>query len=271
MATKRISFEGYKKRLRTFSQYKNYTDAEFESRARELYEKKYGKIIPPFDTSLLENEVGVWLSVNEADEAKKIYDTYIEKNNVTNFSDLALLKNLVNNEIQLKRIQSIINELSQNERNSGKTPFVPTKELDAMNDIVTQIISLKKILGLSNEKKGNDPLEYINTLKRKFKIWRENNQGSRTLICPQCSKMVMLKIRTEAWEAIKHPFFFKDKILSNAHLWDMYKSGKINLLDVCKVLLGKECDSTAYGEWLERKVFNVQENKDPLLEKESGN
>jgi hypothetical protein len=84
--------------------------------------------------------------------------------------------------------------------------------------------------------------------------------------------MVMLKIRTEAYEAMKHPFFFKDRILSNVHLWDMYKENKITLLDVCKVLLGKECDSTAYGSWLERKIFNVKEKNSIDQEeiKESG-
>jgi len=36
----------------------------------------------------------------------------------------------------------------------------------------------------------------------------------------------MLKIRTEAWEAQKHPFF-KDRILANKHLVKLYKDKKI--------------------------------------------
>jgi len=602
----RISFESYKKKLRVFAQYKNMSDEFFEKKAKALYDKKFGAYQPKME--IIDNEVGSWLSQDEADKAQELYNGYLKGRNITNFSDLVLLKTLVNYDIQSMRIQRIINDHLKKSNDDAKGVFVPTKELNMLNEINEQILSLKKTLGLSDEKKTNDPLEYVNILKKKFKVWRENNQGTRTLTCiakkskilmsdfttkniedinindeilgvvriekeglklvkqkvknkicngekrvlnlktntgrelkctpdhlifahlraknkkasgqgyfpsenclrrelkvlngiddleeyykgvligliesdgwsykpkdknnpnwdfskhfyicqspknetlviefvldflnieykkvfrkprpkyewgdgvfnysininktdyinnireeiyktkdrlfgflagfilgdghidkwgnayitqknktklvidicnklelkivgcknlfgnniecfslrkqvplifpnskktkkfidrlfnsgnhhiteeiislellkeqievydlttetgnfiangfivhncPHCSKMVMLKIRTEAYEAMKHPFFFKDRILSNAHLWDMYKENKITLLDVCKVLLGKECDSTAYGSWLERKIFNVKEKNlvDQEEIKESG-
>ena len=263
----RISFESYKKKLRAFAQYKNMSEEFFDKKAKALYDKKFGAYQPKME--IIDNEVGSWLSQDEADKAQELYNGYLKGRNITNFSDLVLLKTLVNYDIQSMRIQRIINDHLKKSNDDAKGVFVPTKELNMLNEINEQILSLKKTLGLSDEKKSNDPLEYVNILKKKFKVWRENNQGTRSLVCPHCSKMVMLKIRTEAYEAMKHPFFFKDRILSNAHLWDMYKENKITLLDVCKVLLGKECDSTAYGSWLERKIFNVKE-KNLIDQKESG-
>lgn len=47
--------------------------------------------------------------------------------------------------------------------------------------------------------------------------------------------MVLLKIRTDKYDAIKHPFF-RDRILTNEHLLKIYKEGKITKEDVAKVL-----------------------------------
>ena len=62
--------------------------------------------------------------------------------------------------------------------------------------------------------------------------------------------MILLKIRTEAWEALKHPFF-KDKILANKQLWLLYKKGKITKKDV-SLVLGTSED---YVDWLEEKIY----------------
>ena len=67
------------------------------------------------------------------------------------------------------------------------------------------------------------------------KVWREKNQGTRSLICPHCQKMVLLKIRTDKYDAQSHPFF-EDRVLSNPHLIKMYAEGKISVEDVAKVL-----------------------------------
>jgi len=84
----------------------------------------------------------------------------------------------------------------------------------------------------------------------------------------------MFYMRPDVWEACKHPWF-KDKLLANDSLWECYKSGKLTKQDMAHILLGKECKSILYIDWLERKIYNKQENIDPLKEsgdiKESGN
>ena len=62
----------------------------------------------------------------------------------------------------------------------------------------------------------------------------------------------MLKIRTEAWEALKHPFF-QDKLLANRPLWKLYKDKKITKEDVANVL---GC-SAQYIDWLEKKIYQA--------------
>jgi len=61
--------------------------------------------------------------------------------------------------------------------------------------------------------------------------------------------MTLLKIRTDAWEAQKHPFF-KDRVLANKHLMKMYKDKKISQKDVALVL---DC-SDDYIDWMIKRV-----------------
>ncbi len=266
------NFETYKKRLKSLKNFREMADIEFDIIAQKKYNEKYldkpeeNKNIV-ISSEEFENEVGLWISREEADEALEQYTKYVKSRNIIDVSDLALLKNLCFYEAQLKRVARAINEEYRNVKAQGKTADVPAYELKTINSINEQIIELKKVLGLAEEQKGADPFIYTEQLKKKFKIWRENNQGSRTLVCPHCSQMVMLKIRTEAWEALKHPFF-KDKILCNNWAWELYKTKIITSLDLAKILLGKDCKSDLYVQWLEKKIYGIQENIDPL--KESG-
>ena len=123
-----------------------------------------------------------------------------------------------------------------------------------------QILTLKEKLGLLTNKEGDDSFKVIQQLKEKFKIWCSENSGSRTIVCPHCSKLVLLRIRTDIWETQQHPMF-KDKTLYNQHLVDMYLTGKITAEDVAKVL----GTSPKYTEWLIEK-FHQRKTK----ENESG-
>jgi ribosomal protein L37AE/L43A len=101
-------------------------------------------------------------------------------------------------------------------------------------------------------KDGNDGFAYIQKLKEKFLRWESENQGSRTMVCPHCSKMMILRVKPDVWEAAKHPFF-KDKILANPHLVKLYKAGKLSAEDVGLVLSA----SPAYVEWLVRRWGDI--------------
>jgi hypothetical protein len=277
--TKRPDFEGYKIRLRKFKQYKDTPEEEFSKIASELYNKKYGTDIEKklLDTSkciTIKNEVGIWVSKEEAQEAKKLFDIYVKSRSIEDPSDVALLKNLIFYEMQLQRIYNAVNDEYTRKLKEKEMYDVPSQELKTINEINERIIEIKKVLGLAQEQKGDDPLLYINQFKKKCLKWaREQYQASRFRICPHCSKPIMFYMRPDVWEACKHPWF-KDKVLANDWLWECYKLGKLTKEDMSKILLGKECKSILYIDWLEKKIYNVQENIDPLKEsgdiKESG-
>jgi len=253
----KVSFETYKKRLRNITRFKDLPEEEFNKVAQDLYIKKYSE--KQVDNKIfVENEVGIWLNEEEARQAQKIFNDYLKNRNFTDVSDIALLKNLVNYEIQLIRIQVSINKEAQKQIERGKNVDVPVVELRIMNEINTQILTLKRTLGLSEEKKEINPFEKLDVLDRKIKVWgREMYQASRFRECPWCSKPLLLVMRPEVWEAYKHPFW-RDKYFFNQHLWDLYKEGKITSLDVAKVLLGKDVEVDYYIKWLEKKIFPAE-------------
>lgn len=273
------SLEAFRKKLRNLPAYKELTEEEFNCKSEESYNKKYINVLsqPVENTGVIENDIGIWGNQQEADEAKKLYDTYIEKNNLTNFSDLASLKTLIYYEIQIKSLQRLIQGKIKEFEEKNKT-YIPTKEIDTINQINIQVLALKRILGLAEEKKIDDPLEKWNLLENKAEIWRkERNPLSRTLFlpayCPVCKTIkdfqVLLKIRTEIWDAGQHPFY-KDRILCNPHLWDLYKAGTITKLDIAKVLFGDNHIKFAYYiDWLEKRIYNIEENKDPIIEEKT--
>ena len=181
---------------------------------------------------------GTGLNKEDKKWAKRRFEEYRKQNHMESYSDLLLLEDLVFLEALQENYKKQLEVVSDTTAvKEGK--IAPTHLINKMNDNRDEILKLRGKLGLFEEKKTDDPFTYIQKLKKKFAKWREENQGSRTLICPYCSKMIMLKIRTEAWEALKHPFF-KDRILANEHLWECYKQGKIDKWDIAKILQGKK-------------------------------
>jgi hypothetical protein len=264
---KRPEFEGYKTRLRKFKQFADMPEEEFNAIALQKYEAKYN-LNAEITIASVENEVGLWVNQEEAKDAKKLFELYVKTRNMVDPSDIALLKNLIFLEMQLKRIYKAINDTYNKKLKDNKGYDVPSSELRTINEINAKIIDIKRVLGLAQEQKGEDPLFYITQFKNKCLKWaKEQYQASRFRICPHCSKPIMFYMRPEVWETCKHPWF-RDKVLANDWLWECYKAGKLTKEDMAKILLGKECQSTLYIDWLEKKVYNVQENADPL--KESG-
>lgn len=79
------------------------------------------------------------------------------------------------------------------------------------------------------------------------------------MLCPHCGQMCLLKIRTDKYDTIAHPFF-KDRILCNLHLIKLYKSGKITQNDVSQIL---GC-SDDYVTWLCEKWLRGNRGKEEL-------
>ena len=182
------------------------------------------------------------------------FNNYKERYHIDNISDLQLLSELVFREALQTRYKKQIEKLNKSETSSDN-PKIPSTLLSTLDENLDKIISLKKEIGLLQEIKGDDPFKYVQQLKKKFKLWLEENQGSRTTKCPHCSKIIMFKIKTDKWEAGKHPFF-KDNILTNKHLIEVYKKGKIDKEDVSKIL---GC-SKFYIDWLIEKWYQNNDN-----------
>jgi hypothetical protein len=253
-----------------FPAFANLPVEEFERVAKEKFNMKYGTIVnstpaEPTSVEMVTNEVGTWVGFEEADFALTLFNKYITGNNITNESDRDLLKSCINFETQIHRIQTFLNREAIEAQRNGTNPGVPINELRSLAELTTKVIEIKKLLGLSEEKKKNDPLVEWNQWLKKMKIWSEElYAGSRYRECPSCGKPLMFLLRPEAWLALKNPWF-RDKVLCNNHLWKLYKAGTITLLDVCKVLLGEQCMDDSYGKWLEHRIY-CPENIDPLME-----
>ncbi len=192
--------------------------------------------------------VGTGLTAKEKHWAEKRFEEYKECHHVESKSDLYLLEELVYRETIQERTKQEIEDLSKS-GSEEKKKSIPHYLQETLDTNLDKIIEIKTKLGLFDEKKTEDsPYKYIQDLKKKFNIWLSENQGSRTLICPNCSKMILLKIKTDIWESQKHPFF-KDRILTNEHLVLLYKEKKITQEDVAKIL----GVSDNYVSWLIEK------------------
>lgn len=244
---KKEEIEGKITKLRNLQQYRDKTDTELESLVVQQADKAEQKDEKEKKIDSIDIE-GLFSDVKERRFAKELLNKYLEEFSIDNISDKSLLKELIYLEVfQKMRLQASA-EKFQKENGS-----VPLQILDSIHKNLDKIVSLKTSLGLTKNAnaEANDAFNAFELLKRKAKNWREENQASRTLVCSHCSQMIMLKIRTHAWEAQKHPFF-KDRILANDHLVKMYMNKQISKEDVSKVL-GTSPD---YVEWLVNKWYN---------------
>ena len=252
------SLEKIIERLKSVKKYKDYTDeaimklAEAEFADRTQYQKLENKL------SDIDIE-SMFLSEEEKKTSRLLLRKYINTYTIETISEENILKQLVFLEVFNNRLQGELNQYHQSNQPS------PVKTIEALHSNLNQISELKERLGLFKSDKAEKDEGYaiIDTLFKKWKIWRQENSGSRSLICPHCQKMVLLKIRTEAWEAQKHPFF-KDRILTNHHLMLMLRLGQITKRDVALVL-GTSID---YISWLIKKVY-AYDFKDTKIDDEA--
>jgi len=222
-------------KLKNLPQYKNLPADELMKIAQEKQKE--------WDENL-DIEV-MFLDSKEKKLGKELLRKYLKDYTVETISDKNMLKQLIFLEIVGVRLQRMLNDLK---KASGKDR-VDGNILDSYHKNIKEITTLKDKMGLLNKDGQSDSFKTLQLLKRKFQMWRSENNGSRTIACPYCGQMVLLKIRTDAWEAQNHPFF-KDRVLANKHLLKMYLDKKISRKDVALVL---DCSSD-YIDWMIKKV-----------------
>ena len=175
--------------------------------------------------------------------AKDLAKTYLTEFTPKSISDKNNLKSVIYLEVLQFRLQSVMNDLT-----AQGSSAIPLNLVDSIHKNLKEIAANKERLGLigkEKEQKESDGFKILQNVKEKFKVWMENNQGSRSLVCPDCGKMVMLKIRMDKWIAQKHPFF-KDRFLANKHLMKLYLQKKLTKEDIAEVLEA----SPDYIDWL---------------------
>lgn len=197
---------------------------------------------------------GIGLTRQETFSGKKKFEEYCGHYHIEAYSDLQMVEELVYQEIMQERLKEKITTLEEKYRKEQKEYSVPRHVVETMKINFEQILIIKDKLGMFENKENAEGYAYIQILRNKFKKWCENNQASRTAVCPHCSRMIALFIRPETWEAHKYPFF-KDKLLYNEHLVKLYQDKIISSKDVSKIL---GC-SDKYVEWLIKKWNGIQQ------------
>jgi DNA-directed RNA polymerase subunit RPC12/RpoP len=188
---------------------------------------------------------------DEKKKAKALILKYLSDYTIETISDKNTLKNLIYLEVINTRLQKTLNDA----HTANKA--IDSRLIKTVHENIEQITELKEKLGITREKQdlnSNNGYGYLQTLKQKYKIWLSENQASRYMVCPHCGKSVLLKVNMQHWEAQKHPFF-KDRILGNDHLVELFKQEKLTKLDLAKIFETSE----DYVDWLVQR-WNISQD-----------
>ena len=209
------------KKYKSLVQYKKKTD-------KQLYAIIDAKLQAKDSTVDLKD---IFTDPKDLKKGNMLVKRYLEQKEFDNIAELQNLKNIIWLEVELEKNQEVINKL-----HDKAEEYVPDDQLKSIINIMKQVSDLKKELGFyQKEKEESDGYKIVQRMMKRAEVWREKNQGTRTLICPHCQKMTLLKIRTDQYDAEKHPFF-EDRILCNEHLMKLYAEKTITAEDVAKVL-----------------------------------
>jgi hypothetical protein len=186
----------------------------------------------------------------EIKKSRELLRKYLDEYVIETVSDRNVLADLIKLEIIQDRLYAKMNnEYAESDK------AVPLKILEHIHTNNDAILKLKEVLGLfkKEERKGFDAFK---VLQKRYQHYLEENQASRTLItpsvCPNCghswANTVLLKIRTDKYDAQPHPMF-KDRILGNKKIIQLYKENRLTIQEVAEILE----TSNDYIEWLVKK------------------
>lgn len=218
--------------IKNLHQYKNFSEEQLRTLAK-IRAIEYHACMNDAFSNEVEKKAGKVLL------RKYLYDFIPES-----VSDLNTLKDIVFLEVINIRFQSKFNSIKSVDNTSLKL-------LDMLHRNQERILLLKKSLYITRDtrKKENAVgFSQVDMMRKQFEVWCENNQASRTKICPACGQMILLRIKPDVWEMQKHPFF-KDRILGNKKLIELYFKGTLTEEDIREIL---DCGD-GYLTWLIRK------------------
>jgi len=222
------------RQLRSLHQYKDLSDKEIYEIAKKQVELKQ-KVK---DLNLDE----LFFDSKEKKKAKELAKKYLQEFVIENISDKNILKSLIYLEILNFRLQERTNDLYK------KNSAVPLKIVETIHRNLEKINELKEKLGLTN-KQESDAFKYIQLLKKKFKIWLQNNPD-RYSKCPYCNKVYLLKLKTEYYTPEKFSFLYNNRPY-NKKLFENYnKTVTIDKKFLAEVLEVSEY----YIDWILKKM-----------------
>ena len=193
---------------------------------------------------------GTGLSRAEKNTAEKLFNDYRERYSLEKLSDLSILQELVFWETINERYKAKVEILGKG-KTKGHEEVIPDYILKTLDSNLTRILAIKEKLGLFETKKEESAFKYIEILKKKFKVWQKEHPISRKVTCPFCSEIFFLNIRTDKYKESKLQLF-KNRIITNDHLWSCYKKGKLDKKDL-SLILGTSVD---YIDFLETKIYS---------------
>lgn len=255
------------RQMKHFKQYKGMLEVEVKKVITLLEEAKEedglaGADVKKEDIDSLELEM-LFPIDEERKQARRLAKKYLATYTIESVSDKNTLVQLLFLEMVHFRLQASINTTYE------ASKMVPMQMLDSLHKNLTLIGETKEKLGITRNKldsQKKDTIELLDTLKRKFKKYREHNQLSRNMVCPHCGQMCLLKIRTEHYDTIKHPYF-KDRILFNENLIKLYLQKKITRKEVSDVL---GC-SEDYVGWMISQSGKIDPEANTTVAKEIAN
>lgn len=208
-------------RLKSLNYVKDLPEDEIRAKAEQNVKKK------EIDKEFL---IG-YKNKDELKIARGLVYRYLTDYQLTSVSDRNNLKEVIRLEVIQNRLHDKLNEMY--EKNNGSLSLQTLEAIQKNNDA---IIKLKNTLGL-NQAKDKKPYDAYQHLKKRAEKWLEENQMSRTCKCPHCQKFIWMKMRVDAWEARKHPYF-KDNVIYNKALFEKYygKTVKVDANFIADVL-----------------------------------
>lgn len=212
-----------------------WTPEQLETRAKEILADK--ERIKEVDVEEL------FYSEEEQEIATDLIKKYLIDYSIETVSDRNLLGQLVYFEVLHQRLQKDLN----NEKDLENKQIY----IELLHKNIKEISNLKDKLGISRNKTQEfkkDGFSYLQNVVRKYKKWLSENQASRYMVCPHCGLSILMKIKMDAWEAAKHPWF-KDRVLGNTHLIRLFMEKKLTREDLAKIFGTSE----DYTDWLTDK------------------
>ena len=177
--------------------------------------------------------------------AKQLLDRYLADFNVETISDINTLQEIIYLEVVQVRLQDKLNEMYDSE-----TKAVPLHMLEPIHKNSEVILKLKNSLGLNKAKDKQHGYDALQHYLKRFRVWLDQNQATRMLKCPHCFKRIVLLMKTDAWDALKHPLF-KDNMIYNKMLFsNLGKKVTVDAAFIAKVLEV----SPSYIDWVINKV-----------------